>query len=41
MGMYSINNEEKSVVAEGFIKTWKNKIYKFMTSASKISILIN
>ena len=33
--MYSIHNEGKSVVAEGFIRTIKNKIYKYMTSMSK------
>ena len=33
--MYSIHNERKSVVAERFIKTLKNKIYKYMTSISK------
>ena len=33
--MYSIPNEGKSVVAEGFIRTLKNKIYKYMTSISK------
>ena len=33
--MYSIHNEAKSVVAERFIKTLKNKIYKYMTSISK------
>ena len=33
--IYSIHNEGKSVVAEGFIKTLKNKIYKYMTSISK------
>ena len=33
--MHSINNEEKSVVAERFIITWKNKMYKYMTSISK------
>ena len=33
--MYSIHNEGKSVVAERFIKTLKNKIYKYMTSISK------
>ena len=38
--MYSIHNEGKSVVAEGFIRTLKNKIYKYMTSISK-NILIN
>ena len=30
--MYSSQNEGKSVVAERFIRTLKNKIYKFMTS---------
>ena len=30
--MYSTHNEGKSVVAERFIKTLKNKIYKYMTS---------
>ena len=29
--MYSAHNEGKSVVAERFIKTLKNKIYKHMT----------
>ena len=33
--MYSTHNEEKSLVAEKFIKTLKNKIYKYMTSVSK------
>ena len=33
--MYSIYNEGKSVVAERFIRTLKNKIYKYMTSISK------
>ena len=33
--MYSTNNEGKSVMAERFIKTLKNKIYKCMTSLSK------
>ena len=33
--MYSTNNEEKSVVAERFIKTLKNKIFKHMTAISK------
>ena len=35
IGMYSIQNEAKSVVAERFIGTLKNKIYKYMTSVSK------
>ena len=33
--MYSIHNEEKSVVAERFIRTLKTKIYNYMTSVSK------
>ena len=33
--MYSSYNEKKSVVAEWFIRTWKTKIYKYMTSISK------
>ena len=33
--MYSIHNEGKCVVAERFIRTLKNKIYKYMTSVSK------
>ena len=32
--MYSIHNEGKSVVAERFIRTLKNKIYKHITSLS-------
>ena len=30
--MYSIHYEGKSVVAERFIRTLKNKIYKYMTA---------
>ena len=30
--MYSTQNEEKSVVAEKFIRTLKNKNYKYMAS---------
>ena len=30
--MYSTHNEGKSVVAERFIRTLKNKIHKYMTS---------
>ena len=30
--MYSAHNEGKSVVAERFIRTLKNKVYKYMTS---------
>ena len=33
--MYSTHNEEKSVVAEKFIRTLKKKIYISMTSISK------
>ena len=33
--MYSIHNEEISVVADRFIRTLKNKIYKYMTAISK------
>ena len=33
--MYSMLNEEKSVIAERFVRTLKNKIYKYMTSISK------
>ena len=33
--MYSIYNEEKSAVAERFIRTLKNKIFKHMTAISK------
>ena len=33
--MYSAYNEGKSVIAERFIRTLKNKIYKYMTSISK------
>ena len=33
--MYSAHNEVKSVAAERFIKTLKNKIFKYMISVSK------
>ena len=33
--MYSRHYEGKSVIAERFIRTFKNKIYKYMTSISK------
>ena len=33
--LYSIHNERKFAVAERFIKTLKNKIYKHMTAISK------
>ena len=32
--MYSTHNEGKPVVAERFIRTLKNKIYKYLTSIS-------
>ena len=32
--MYSTHNERKSVVAERFIRTLKNRNYKYMTSVS-------
>ena len=38
--MYSIHNEGKSVVAERFIRTLKNKINKYMTTISK-NVYIN
>ena len=33
--MYSTHNKAKFVIAERFIGTLKNKIYKYMTSISK------
>ena len=33
--MYSAYNEGKSVAAERFMRTLKNKIYKYITSISK------
>ena len=38
--MYSVHNEEKSVVAKRFIRTLENKIYKYMTAISK-NVYIN
>ena len=35
MEMYLIHNKGKSAAAERFIRTLKNKIYKYMTSVSK------
>ena len=35
IAMYSTHNEEKSIVAERFIRTLKNKIYKHVTAVSK------
>ena len=39
--IYSTHNEGKSVIAERLIRNLKNKIYKHMTSVSKMCILIN
>ena len=39
--MYSTHNEGKSVLAERFVGTSKNKVYKHMTAVSKISINID
>ena len=39
--MYSTHSEGKSVVAERFIKTLKNKIYKYRLQYQKMCILIN
>ena len=33
---YSTHNEGKSVVAEQFVRTVKDKIYKYITATSKI-----
>ena len=33
--MHSTHNDGKSVAAERFIRTRKNKVYKYMTSISK------
>ena len=35
IAMYSTHNERKSTVVERFIRTLRNKIYKYMTSISK------
>ena len=34
--IYSTNDDGKSVVVEWFIRTWRNRIYNYMTAASKI-----
>ena len=39
--MCLIHNEGKSVVAERFIRTLKNKIDKYVTSVTEMCILIN
>ena len=36
MEMYSAHDEGNSLFAERFIRTLKNKIYKYTTSISKI-----
>ena len=38
--IYSTQNERESVVVERFIRTLKNKIYKYMTSVRK-NVYIN
>ena len=38
--MYSTYNEDKSVVAERFIGTLKNKLYKHMTATGKNDVLV-
>ena len=37
--MYSIHNEDKSVITEKFIKTLKAKIYKKMTTNDNTSYI--
>ena len=39
--MYSTNNERKSVVAERFIRTLENNLYKLWQQRQKMCILIN
>ena len=39
--MRSTHNEEKSVIAERFIRALKNKSMKYTTSVSKTCMLIN
>ena len=41
INMYSTYNEGKSVVAERFIRTLKNKLYKHMTVINKMYIKTN
>ena len=33
--MYSTHNEQKSIIAEIFIRTLENKIYKYLNSVSE------
>ena len=39
--IYSTHNKRKSIVAEKFIRSLKNQIYKYMTSNRKTCELIN
>ena len=39
--MYSTHNEEKSAMVKRFIWALKNEILKYITSLSKLCILIN
>ena len=39
--MYPSHNEGKSVAAERFIRTLKNKIYKYMTSVSDVDDIVS
>ena len=39
--MYSTSNEEKSVIAERFIRTLKNEFTNIWLQYKKLSILIN
>ena len=39
--IFSTHNEREPVVAERFIRTLRNKIYKYMTAVSKMCISIN
>ena len=41
IAMYSTHNTDKTVVAERFIRTIKNKLYKYMTSISKNEYIDN
>ena len=39
--MYLTHNEKKFVIPERFIRTLKNKIYKYILQYQKMRILIN
>ena len=39
--MYSTHNEGKYVITKTLIRTLKDKIYKYITSVSKLCVLIN